>query len=72
MLYNGKFIRTTEVVKTAPYDTGKVRIGEFYSPPLYQRASTPEERLVQDIVLGQPIPQRPGLITRIFGRLLAI
>lgn len=72
MLRDGKFIRTTEIVKTVPYDTGKVRIGEFYTPSLNQRASTPEERLVQDIMLGQPILQRPNVITRIFGRLLAI
>ena len=33
MLYNGKFVRTYETVKPAPYDTGKVHIGEVYTPP---------------------------------------
>jgi hypothetical protein len=71
MLYNGKFVRTYETVKPAPYDTGKIRIGEFYTPPLYQRASTPEERFVQDIVLGDK-PQRESPITKFFGRLLSV
>ena len=71
MLYNGKFVRTYETVKPAPYDTGKVRIGEFYLPPLYQRASTPEERFVQDIVLGsKPFPTSP--VTLFLGRLLSV
>lgn len=48
------------------------RIGAHYVPQFYSRTSTPEERLVQDIMLGQPILQRPNVITRIFGRLLAI
>jgi hypothetical protein len=30
-----------------------VRIGVFYTPPLYEKALTPEERFVQDIVLGR-------------------
>jgi len=71
MLYNGKFVRTYETVKPAPYDTGKVRIGEFYLPPLYQRASTPEERFVQDIVLGAK-PERESPVTLFLGRLLSV
>ena len=71
MLYKGKFVRTFEVVKPAPYDTGKVRIGEFYTPPLYQKVSTPEERFMQDIVLGTK-PSRPSPVTKFFERLLGV
>jgi hypothetical protein len=71
MLYKGKFVRSVEVVKPAPYDTGKVRIGEFYSPPLYQKVSTPEERFMQDIVLGAK-PYRESPITKFFGKLLSV
>ena len=48
------------------------RIGAHYVPQFYNRSTTPEERLVQDIVLGQPMTQRPNVITRLFGRLLTI
>lgn len=48
------------------------RIGAHYVPRFYSRSTTPEERLVQDIVLGQPVSQRPNVITRLFGRLLTI
>ena len=71
MLYKGKFVRSFDVVKPAPYDTGKIRIGEFYTPPLYQKASTPEERFMRDIVLGDK-PQRESPITKFFGRLLSV
>lgn len=71
MLYKGKFVRSVEVVKPAPYDTGKVRIGEFYTPPLYQKVSTPEERFVQDIVLGSK-PQQQSPVVKFFGRLLSV
>jgi len=71
MLYNGKFIREEPNTKVAPYDTGKVRIGEFYTPPLYQKASTPEERFVQDIVLGAK-PHTESSFAKFFGRLLGV
>jgi hypothetical protein len=71
MLYNGKFVKTHEIVKPAPYDTGKVRIGEFYTPPLYQRVSTPEERFMQDVVLGAK-PHRESPVAKFFGRLLGV
>ena len=71
MLYNGRFVQDEESVKATPYDTGKVRIGVFYTPPLYEKALTPEERFVQDIVLGAK-PHRPSPVTKFFGRLLSI
>ena len=71
MLYNGRFVQDEESVKATPYDTGKMRIGEFYTPPLYGRALTPEERFVQDIVLGEK-PHRPSMMAKFFGRLLSI
>jgi hypothetical protein len=71
MLRNGQFIRDNDYVKATPYDTGKMRIGEFYTPPLYERALTPEERFVQDIVLGEK-PHRPSIVEKFFGRLLSI
>ncbi len=71
MLYKGQFVQDTQTVKPTPYDTGKVRIGEFYTPQLFQRASTPEERFVQDIVLGSK-PQQESPMVKLFGRLLGV
>ncbi len=48
------------------------RIGAHYVPQFYSRRATPEERLVQDIVLGQPMYRQPGLLTRWLGRLLQV
>jgi len=47
------------------------RIGAHYVPQLCSRPATPEERFVQDVVLGVP-PQSVSVITRVLGRLLAI
>lgn len=47
------------------------RIGAHYVPQFYSRPATPEERFVQDVVLGVP-PQSVSVITRVLGRLLAI
>lgn len=47
------------------------RIGAHYVPQLYSRPATPEERFVQDVVLGVP-PQSVSVIARVLGRLLAI
>jgi hypothetical protein len=71
MLYNGRFVQDEESVKATPYDTGKVKIGVFYTPQLYQTALTPEERFMQDIVLGFK-PHRPSPVAKFFGRLLSI
>lgn len=71
MLYKGQFVQDTQTVKPTPYDTGKVRIGEFYTPELYQRPYTAEERFVQDIVLGAK-PHRPSPVATFLGRLLGV
>ena len=71
MLYKGQFVQDTKTVKPTPYDTGKVRIGEFYMPQLSPRASTPEERFMQDVVLGFK-PHRPSPVTTFLGRLLGV
>jgi hypothetical protein len=71
MLHKGRFIQDNVVIKPAPYDTGKVRIGVFYDPPLFQRAATPEERFMQDVVLGTK-PYKESSITKLLGRLLRI
>ncbi len=71
MLYNGNFIQNDDNVRATPYDTGKVKIGVFYTPQLYERALTPEERFMQDIVLGSK-PHRPSPVAKFFGRLLSI
>lgn len=47
------------------------RIGAHYVPQLYSRPTTPEERFVQDVVLGVP-PQSVSVIARVLNRLLAI
>lgn len=47
------------------------KIGAHYTPPLYQKASTPEERFVQDIMLGaKPYYESP--VAKFFGRLLSV
>ena len=47
------------------------RIGAHYVPQFYSRPATPEERFVQDVVLGVQ-PKGVPVITRLLGRLLAI
>jgi hypothetical protein len=47
------------------------KIGAHYIPQFYQRASTPEERFVQDIMLGAK-PQQESPVVKLFGRLLSI
>jgi hypothetical protein len=71
MLHKGKFIRDNAVVKAAPYDTGKVKIGAFYTPQLYATPSTPEERFMQDIVLGAK-PHRPSPVAKFLEKLLGV
>lgn len=47
------------------------RIGAHYVPQFYRRPTTPEERLVQDLVLGDKI-RRPSPLIKLLGRLLSI
>jgi hypothetical protein len=47
------------------------KIGAHYIPQFYQRNSTPEERFVQDIVLGAK-PQQESPMVKLFGRLLGV
>jgi hypothetical protein len=47
------------------------KIGANYIPQFYQRVSTPEERFVQDIMLGSK-PQQESPVVKLFGRLLSI
>jgi hypothetical protein len=47
------------------------KIGAHYIPQFYQRVSTPEERFVQDIMLGAK-PQQESPVVKLFGRLLSI
>ncbi len=47
------------------------RIGAHYVPQFYSRPATPEERFVQDVMLGVP-HQSVSVITRVLGRLLSI
>lgn len=60
MLRDGHFIR-----EEPP------RIGAHYVPQFYSRPSTPEERLVQDIMLGAK-PYNESPLTKLFGRLLGV
>ena len=47
------------------------KIGAHYTPQFYQKPATPEERFVQDVMLG--IEHRgPSILSRVLGRLLAI
>lgn len=47
------------------------KIGAHYIPQFYQRVSTPEERFMQDVVLGFK-PHRPSPVTTFLGRLLGV
>ena len=47
------------------------KIGAHYIPQFYQRVSTPEERFVQDIMLGaRPYNESP--MVKFLGRLLSV
>jgi hypothetical protein len=47
------------------------KIGSHYTPQFYQKPATPEERFVQDVMLGiEPYEASP--ITKLLGRLLRI
>jgi hypothetical protein len=69
MLRNGKFIKEETVVKIAPYNTGKIKIGSNYLPQIYPPSSTPEERFAQRLILGIE-EQRPSLLSKFFGLML--
>jgi hypothetical protein len=60
MLQNGKFIK-----EEPP------KIGIFYYPQYRDKKSTPEERLVQDILLGLRC-QSESFLSKVFGILLRV
>jgi len=47
------------------------KIGAHYTPQLYQKPATPEERFVQDIMLGFK-PYNLSPVTLFLGRLLSV
>jgi hypothetical protein len=47
------------------------KIGAHYTPQLYQKPATPEERFVQDIMLGSK-PYNLSPVTLFLGRLLSV
>ena len=47
------------------------KIGAHYTPQFYQKPATPEERFVQDVMLGIT-PDKESPVTRLLGRLLRI
>jgi hypothetical protein len=47
------------------------KIGAHYTPQFYQKPATPEERFVQDIMLGaRPYHESP--MVKFLGRLLSV
>jgi hypothetical protein len=47
------------------------KIGAHYTPQFYQKPATPEERFVQDIMLGaRPYDESP--MVKFLGRLLSV
>jgi len=60
MLRDGNFIR-----EEPP------KIGAHYVPEFYAKPATPEERFVQDIMLGAK-PHHESPLTKFFGRLLSV
>ncbi len=71
MLRNGQFIRDNDYVKATPYDTGKMRIGEFYTPPLYRKVLSAEDQFAQNLILGIRQEQQ-SFFSRIFGLILKL
>lgn len=57
---------STNAPKVIPYDTGKVRIGCRWEPPLY--VPTRSEALIQDAILGSGAGRSPWWrhIVRVF------
>ena len=47
------------------------KIGSNYTPQFYQKPATPEERFVQDVMLGI-MPYKESPLTKFLGRLLRI
>lgn len=47
------------------------KIGAHYVPQFYLRPSTPEERFMQDIMLGDK-PYKPSPVAKFFERLLGV
>jgi hypothetical protein len=47
------------------------KIGAHYTPQFYQKPTTPEERFVQDVMLGM-MPYKESPLTKFLGRLLRI
>lgn len=47
------------------------KIGSHYVPEFYSKPATPEERFVQDVMLGIT-PDKESPVTRLLGRLLRI
>ena len=47
------------------------KIGAHYTPQFYQKPTTPEERFVQDVMLGM-MPYKESSLTKFLGRLLRI
>jgi hypothetical protein len=47
------------------------KIGAHYTPQFYQKPATPEERFVQDVMLGM-MPYKESPLTKFLGRLLRI
>jgi len=71
MLRDGKFIKEDTVAKVAPYDTGKIKIGQFYVPKSREESHTPEERFAQSLVLGYR-EQQASFLSRVLGLMLRI
>jgi hypothetical protein len=61
-----KMLRDGYFIKEEP-----PKIGAHYIPQFYARPSTPEERFVQDIMLGHR-PEHESPVVKLFGRLLGV
>lgn len=54
--------------RPVPYDTGKVKIGQFYEPARPQMGE--EELYWQDLLLGVQAPPKPPLLHRVLSNLI--
>ncbi len=61
-----KMLRDGYFIKEEP-----PKIGAHYTPQFYQKPATPEERFMQDVMLGVT-PHYESPITKFFGKLLSV
>ena len=61
--------RVTTTTKVTPYNTGKVRIGSAYTPPIYiDRPTTTMYRLQTALLESPPLRGKPSALIRALAK----